>query len=47
MGYLSGGQHRVFVQAEDGVRRDGVVRQEAAAHDLRGDRKQIRPQNRI
>lgn len=35
--YLSGGQHRVFVQAEDSVGHYGLVRQEAAAHHLQGE----------
>lgn len=32
--YLCGGQHCVFIQAEDGVGHDGLVGQEAAAHHL-------------
>lgn len=32
--YLSGGQHCVFVQAEDSVSHDGLVGQEATAHHL-------------
>lgn len=35
--YLCGGQHRVLIQAEDGVGRDGLVGQEAAAHHLHGE----------
>lgn len=37
--YLCGGQHRVFIQAEDGVGHDGLVGQEAAAHHLRREKK--------
>lgn len=32
--YLCGGQHCVFIQAEDGIGHDGLVGQEAAAHHL-------------
>ena len=34
--YLGGRQHGVLVQAEYGVRHDGVVGQEPAAHHLQG-----------
>lgn len=39
LGYLSGGQHCVFVQTEDGVGHHGLVWQEAAAHHLQRRRK--------
>ena len=34
--YLGGRQHGVLVKAEYGVRHDGVVGQEPAAHHLQG-----------
>lgn len=43
--YLCGGQHCVFIQAEDGVGHDGLVGQEAAAHHLRREKERERDYN--
>lgn len=38
--YLSGGQHCVFVQAEDSVSHYGLVGQEATAHHLQEEKEE-------
>lgn len=42
---LCGGQHSVFVQAEDSIGHNGLIGQEAAAHDLQGGETEPRVNN--